>query len=121
MANQDSPLWERLGMDHDLSPPWTALNMVKALNLELLIIPQEEKIIGRAQPFLMVNNRATNKRQSRIPEAPTGEQVLFIPTASDDNHLVPAIIEEHKLFCNPRIIYLVFTWDPDNHTTWNIC
>ena len=23
MANQDSPLWERLGMDYDLSPPWT--------------------------------------------------------------------------------------------------
>ena len=28
MSNQDSPLWERLGMDHDLSPPWILLNTV---------------------------------------------------------------------------------------------
>ena len=47
MANQDSPLWERLGMDHDLSPPWTLLKLVKALKFRLLITPPEEKIIGR--------------------------------------------------------------------------
>ena len=46
----------------------------------------------------MVNNRATYQRQSWIPEAPTGEQALFIPAASDNNHPVPAIIEEHKLY-----------------------
>ena len=97
MANQDSPLWERLGMDHDLSPPRISLNMAKAFHLGLLIIPQEEKIIRRGQAFLMVNNRATYQRHSWIPEAPAGKQVLFIPTASDNNCLVPAIIEEHKL------------------------
>ena len=36
MANQDSPLWERLGMDYDLSHPWTSFNMAMALNLGLL-------------------------------------------------------------------------------------
>ena len=69
----------------------------------------------------MVNNRATYQRQSWIPEAPAGEQALFIPAASDDNHLVPAIIEDHKLFFNLHLISLMFTWDPDNHTTWDIC
>ena len=39
MAIQDSLLRERLGMDYDLSPPRTSLNMVMALNLGLLIIP----------------------------------------------------------------------------------
>ena len=45
MANQDSPLWERLGTDYDLSPPWTSFNMVMALNLGLLIIPPEQSTI----------------------------------------------------------------------------
>ena len=68
----------------------------------------------------MVNNRTTYQRQSWIPEAPTGEQVLFIPTASDNNHLVPAIIEEHKLYFNPHIISLMLMQDPDNCTTWDV-
>ena len=95
--------------------------MAKALNLRLLIIPQEEKIIRRGQPFLMVNNGPTYQRQSWIAEAPTGEQALFIPAASNDNHPVAAIIEEHKLYFNLHIISHMFTWDPDNHTTWDIC
>ena len=121
MANQDSPLWERLGMDHDLSPPWTSLNMVKALKFRLFIIPQEQGTIKSGKAFQMVNNRATDQRQSWIPEAPTGKQELFIPTASDDNHPVPAIIEENKLYFNPCIVSLMFTWDPDNHMTWDVC
>ena len=69
----------------------------------------------------MVNNKATYQRQSWIPEAPTGEQALFIPAASDNNHPVPAIIEEHKLYFNPHTISLIFTQDPENHTTWDVC
>ena len=64
----------------------------------------------------MVNNRTTYQRQSWIPEAPMGEQALFIPAASGDNHLLPAIIEEHKLCFNPCKISLMFMWDQDNHT-----
>ena len=69
----------------------------------------------------MVNNRATYQRQSWIPEAPTDEQVLFIPAASDNNCPVPAIFEEHKLYFNLCIISFMFSQDPDNHTTWDIC
>ena len=69
----------------------------------------------------MVNNRTTYQRQSWIPEAPAGEQPVFIPTASDDNHHVPAIIEEHKLYFNLHIISLMFTWDPETHTTRDVC
>ena len=69
----------------------------------------------------MVNNRTTYQRQSWIPEAPAGEQPVFIPTASDDNHPVPAIIEEHKLYFKLHIISLMFTWDPETHTTWDVC
>ena len=69
----------------------------------------------------MVNNRATQQRQSWIPEVPTGKQPLFIPTTSDDNHLVHAIIEEHKLYFNLCIISLMFTQDADNCATWDIC
>ena len=120
MANLDSPLVERLGMDLSLTPPWVLLNTAKAIKLRVLIAPREQRTIERGQPFLMVNNRATYQRESWIPEAPTGEQALFIPTASDDNHLVPAIIEEHWLYFNLHIISPMFTWEPDNHTTWDI-
>ena len=51
MANQDSPLWERLGMDHDLSPPWTLLNVVKALKFGLLIIPAEQRTLKRNKAY----------------------------------------------------------------------
>ena len=77
-------------------------------------------LIERGKAFQMVNNRATYQRQLWIPEAPTGKQTLFIPAASDANHLVPAIIEDHKLYFNPHIISLMFTWNPDNHTTWDV-
>ena len=87
-------------MDHDLSPPWTSLNVVKALKFGLLITPPKHRTIERGKAILIVNNRVTYQRQSWIPEAPAGKQALYIPTASDDNHLVPAIIEEHKLYFN---------------------
>ena len=56
----------------------------------------------------------------KIVSAPAGKQALFIAAASNDNCLVPAIIEEHKLYFNPCIISLMFMWDPDNCTTWDV-
>ena len=85
MANQDSPLWERLGIDHDLSPPWTLLNMAKALKLGLFITPPEQHRIERDKGFQMVTHRATYQRQPWIPDAPTGEQLVFISAARADN------------------------------------
>ena len=120
MANQDSPLWKRLGMDHDLSPPWTSLNMAKAIKFMLFILPPEQQTLEKNNAFQMVNNRATYQRQSCIPDGPTGKQAVFIPTARGDNCPVPAIIEEHKLYFNPCIILLMFMQDPENHTTWDV-
>ena len=54
MANQYSPLSERLGMDYDLSPPWILFNMAMALNLRMLIIPPEHRTIRRGKALLMV-------------------------------------------------------------------
>ena len=51
MANQDSPLWETLGMDHDPSPPSTLLDMTKALKLGLFIIPPEQITLERNKAF----------------------------------------------------------------------
>ena len=51
---------------------------------------------------------------------PTGIQVVFIPATSNENHLVPTIIEEHKLYFNPHIISLMFMWDPEDHITWDV-
>ena len=51
MADQDSPLWERLGMDHDLSPPWTLLNIAKALKFGLFMESPEQHTIERNKSF----------------------------------------------------------------------
>ena len=56
----------------------------------------------------MVTNRITYQRQSWIPDAPKGGQVVFIPAARADSCLVPTIIEEHKLYYNPCIISPMF-------------
>ena len=69
----------------------------------------------------MVTSRATYQRQSWIPNAPAGNQVVFISAARADNHPVSAIIEEHKLYFNLHIISLMFTWDPEICTTWDVC
>ena len=42
MANQDSPVWERLGMDQDLSPPWSLLNITKAIKAGLFAQPSTQ-------------------------------------------------------------------------------
>ena len=68
----------------------------------------------------MVNNKVTYQRQSRIPNAPTGMQAVFIPTTSNKNHLVPAIIKEHKLYFNLHIISLMFVWDPEESIIWDV-
>ena len=69
----------------------------------------------------MVNNTTTYKSQPWIPDAPTGEKAVFIPAARNDNCPVPTIIEEHKLYFNLHIISLMFRWDPEYHTTWDVC
>ena len=51
MANQDSRLWERLGIDHHLSPPWTSLKIAKALKFGLFIEPPEQHTIERNIAF----------------------------------------------------------------------
>ena len=84
MANQDSQLWERLGMDHDLSPPWTLLNIMKAIKLGLFAQPPAQSTIEENIAHQMVNNGITYQEQSWIPDAPEGAQLVFIPAARAD-------------------------------------
>ena len=112
MTDQNSPLWEKLGMDYILSPSWTSFNMAMALNLVMLSISPIHRTAEMGKAILMVNNRATYHRQSYIHDTPTGMQAVFIPASNSENCLVPAIVEEHKLYFNPCIISFMFTWDP---------
>ena len=59
MANQDPPLWERLGMDHDLSRPWTSLNLVKAIKSGLFTEPPAQCTIEKNVAFSMVKDGLT--------------------------------------------------------------
>ena len=45
---------------------------------------------------------------------------LKAPTARADNCKVATIIEEYKLFFNPHIVALVFTQEPQLHTTCDV-
>ena len=67
----------------------------------------------------MVNNRLTYQEQSWVPDAPEGAQLVFIPAIRVDNCKVTTIIEEYKLFLNPRIIALMFTQESELQTTWD--
>ena len=120
MADHDSPLWDRLGIYHDLSPHWTSFNIAKALKFGLFIESPEQHTIERNEAFQMVTYRVTYQRQSWIPDTPKGSQAILFPAARADNHPVPTIIEELKLYFNPHIISLIFKWDPQLHTTWDV-
>ena len=96
-------------MDHDLSPPWTSLNIAQALNFGLFIQPPGQFTIEKSIAFHMVTNGITFQEQSWVPSTPEGGQMVFLPTARAGNHLVPTIIEEYKLYFNLHIISLMFT------------
>ena len=74
----------------------------------LFVEPPEQCAIERNVTFQMVTNGLTFQRQSLIPDTPEGTQAIFIRAARADDHLIPAIIKEHKLYFNPHIISLMF-------------
>ena len=104
-------------MDHDLSPPWTLLNITKAIKTGLFAQPSECIARKVSAAYQMVNNRLTFQEQSWVPSAWKGAQLVIVPTARVDNHMESTIIEEHKLFFNPWVIALMFAWESD---LWNI-
>ena len=73
-------------MDHDLSPPWTSHNIVKAIKAGLFAQPLLQCTTEKKKAYLMVNNRLTFQEQSWVPEACEGAQLVLIPTARADNH-----------------------------------
>ena len=93
-------------MDHDLSPLWTLLNIVKAIKAVLSALPPPPCTTEGKRAYLMGNNRLTFQEQSWVPNACEGAQLVLIPAARADNHEVTAIIKEHKLFFNLHIIAL---------------
>ena len=120
-ANQNSPIWVKLGMNHDLSPPWTWLNIAKAIKAGLLaLLPPPHTTEGK-RAYLMVNNGLTFQEQSWVPDAGEGTQLVLIPATRVDNQEVTTIIEEHKLFINRCIIVLMFTYESQLQYTWDVC
>ena len=64
MANQNAPIWERQGMDYDLSPLWTLLNIVKAIKAGLFAQPLPPCTTEKKKAYLMENNGLTFQEQS---------------------------------------------------------
>ena len=59
-------------MDHDLSPPWTLLNIVKAIKAGLFAQPLPPCTTERKKADLMVTNGLTFQEQSWVPKAGEG-------------------------------------------------
>ena len=95
-------------MDHDISPPWTLLNIVKAMKAGLFALPPPPCTTQGKRAYLMVNNGLTFQEQLWVPKACEGTQLVLIPAARVDNQEVTAIIKDHKLFFTPCIGALMF-------------
>ena len=108
-------------MDHHLDPPWTLLNIMKAIKSGLFAEQPVQCTIGKNITFQMVNDGLTYQEQSWDHNAPKGAQLVFIPTARADNHKITAISEAYKLFSNLCIIALMFIQEPQLHNTWDVC
>ena len=117
MTDQDSPIWERLGMEYDVSPPCILFNMAMALNIGMLQKPCIYRTARVGEPTIMLNNRDTYQQQSYMQAAPKGMQLIFIPVTYDKSCLVPNIVKEHKLYFNPCVISIMFTYGPPVHST----
>ena len=100
-------------MDHDLSPPWTLLNIAKAIKSVLFAQPSAQFTLEENIAHQMVNNGLTYQEQSWIQDTLKGTQLVFITTARVDNCKVTATVEEHKLFFKPHIIALMFTQESE--------
>ena len=100
-------------MDLDLSPPWTSLNIVRAIKAGLFAQPSAQCTIEENKASQMVNNGVTFQEQSWVPDACKGTQLVLIHAARAELCKVTAIIEEHKLFINLCIIALMFTQEPE--------
>ena len=72
-------------MDHDLSHPWTSLNISKAIKTGLFALPLPPCTTDKKKAYVMVNNGLTIKEQSWVPEAGEGVELVLIPTARADN------------------------------------
>ena len=59
-------------MDHDLSPPWTLLNITKAIKSGFFTQPPAQ---------CKIEKNIAHQIQSWVPDAPAGAQLVFIPTA----------------------------------------
>ena len=108
-------------MDLDLSPPWSSLNIMKAIKAGLFAQPLPPCTTEKKKAYLMVNNRLSFQEQSWVPEAGEGTQLVLIPAARADNQEVTTIIEEHKLFFNLCIIALMLTYESQLQNTWDAC
>ena len=93
-------------MDNDLSSPWTLSNMAMALNLGMLSVPPVHSTTEMDKAILI--------RQSYIHDTPTEMQAVFIPATNNENHPVPAIVEEHKLYFKPTYNFLHVYTGPMN-------
>ena len=60
------------GSDHDLSPPWTSLNIVKAIKSGLFAQPPAQLAIKENIAHQMVNNGLTYQEQPWVLNAPKG-------------------------------------------------
>ena len=108
-------------MDHDLSPPWTSLNITKAIKAGLFAQPSEQILRKDNAAYQMVNNGLTFQEQSWVPSAQRGAQMVIVPTARVDNCAETIIVEELKLFFNPQVIALMFALESDLQNTWDLC
>ena len=92
-------------MDHDLSPPWTLLNIAKAIKAGLFAQPLPPHTTEKKKAYVMVNNGLTFQEQSWVPEAGKGAQLVLIHAARADNQEVTAIIEEQPAY-NCGYVYI---------------
>ena len=91
--------------------------MVMALNIGLLQKPEICTTARAGKPTIMVNIRDTYQQQLYMQTTPEGMQAIFIPVTYDESHPVPNIVKEHKLYFNPCVISIMFTYSLPMHYT----
>jgi hypothetical protein len=114
-SQQNQPVWDAMGMDSNLSPPWTSFNIAKAVRVGILkSAPDSQPFVPPSKPIGLVNDSQTRQSHSLIDRHERGNQALYVPVARDAQRPLPPEVQQYNLYFDPVMISIMFGIDEES-------
>jgi hypothetical protein len=115
VTQQNQSVWDAMGMDVNLSPPWTSFNIAKAVRVGILrSAPDGQPFVPPSKPVGLVNDLQTHQSHSLIDRHERGNQALYVPVARDAQSPLPPEVQKYNLYFDPVMISVMFGIDEES-------